>query len=441
MERKHGLLRMIGNSYNKIRSGCNKIRYYSNKGKLFLIAAATAGAIGLTSWKGVSYYNRLRREGLFERAATVYFIGSGRSINKLLEETSKLKDYISEVNGAKEELEELRRRDLGKLDESIDSLGDSELAKRLRGIRSELVQVDSELRNMYDKERKKLEEMVSASERLGKYSSFWRRAVKVKTFIVYEYLSYARRKIEEEKSKGGIRGKLYGGFEKFGESWLEGVLGKNASDSEKKYLELRERIRAYSQAENAEQGLANLVQHLNSRIKDKDLGEGEKQTYILIRDIISNTGNVRLAEEVLDYIQYGKLPNSLNKEAKRHLESQRELFDIINRSYDLYAKRFRLATEAEELGIELEKGRYERLEEISKRLDAIADGLLESDNMLRQIGVDPRDPEYLAAVRNFKSLYIIGLLILCGLEFSIGYFFYSGASQKRKLQKHWERMA
>jgi len=419
--KQYTLLSRIGNVYHA--------------GKVGVIGAVTATALALTLWKGLSKYDEWKKDGFFERAATGYFIAADRSLDRMKDEQKNLERYLESVKEIREELNNLKTKEAGELDERIrrfEQRGNSKNADKLKGIKKDLTKIDSEIKGIYDNVEQKLEEIADVPERLEKYSTIWRRAVKVYSFTVYEYLSYANKKAEEIKKSKGWRASIQNFFEDRFKKRIENTLDKKAEDSEKTFKELRERIRMYSQAELGKQGIANLMEYLNDKLENQNIGEGEKQVYCLIRDSVKETKDTEQAYEILDFLQHGKTPKSLDNETKEYVQSQKEILNTINRVYNLIMRRTDLVVQAEELGIELEEGNLERLDELTAKAEKVVKDFSQSNQELKQIGVSPVDPEYLGTIRSLQNYYLGALALLCLAEAAVGYLFAANSLGKRK---------
>jgi len=431
------------NQYNWL----SRIKNAYHTSKVGAIGTVTAAVLALTLWKGLSKYHELNKDGFFERAAMSYFIAADKSLEKMQAEQSNLERYLESVEEIREEMNNLRTKEAEELDERIrkfEQRGNAENADKLRRIKQDLTRIDAEIKTIYNDAEQKLEEIADVPEKLEKYSTIWRRAVKVYSFTIYEFLDYANKSAEELRKSEGWRTDIQRYLEGKFTGRIEKTLEKKAEDSEKVFNELRERIRIYSEAELGKQGIANLMEYLNKKLKNNNLGEGEKQIYSLIRDSVNETKDTKQAQEILDFLQNGTAPKSLDRETRAYIQSQREVLDTINRVYNLVMQRTDLVVQAEELGIELEKGNLERLNGLTAKAEQIARDFSQSNENLKQIGVSPVDPEYLGTIRALQNWYLGALGILCAAELAVGYLLAANSQKERKqyqLKKNYDILA
>ena len=423
-----------------------KLKRAYNTGKILAIGVPFAALVGFTLWKGISLYNYFLGSGTFERAAEAYFIGSDKSQKKIKKEAEKLENHIDDVKSLRKDLDDLRQREQETLEDRIKEFnekGEKEKAEKLTKLKQGIQENDARLKETYDKAQEKLEDITKVPDKLAKYSTLWRRTVKVETYLVYEFITYARQKSKERKEAGGTMGKLQEAFEGIGRMWL-GALGKTPEDSENKYKELTQRIRMYSSAELGKQGIANLIEDLNKQLENKNLSKGEKEMYELLRDSIRETEDTKVASQILDYLEKGKVPADIDKTAQKYLnenvESQKELLGLIDTYHKLVMDRYDIVVQAEETGIELEQGNFEMLEELTKKADVIVENLEKSDAELKKIGVNPRDPEFLDLVDHYKNLYLGVLAGLCLLEAAAAYYVMRNSLNKRKYYKAQDKI-
>ncbi len=164
--------------------------------------------------------------------------------------------------------------------------------------------------------------------------------------------------------------------------------------------------------------------------------------YVLVKDCIE-ADNPNQAVEILDYLQYGTLPQTLDKETKKYVKTQKELLDFISQGHSLVMTKLSLIERAEELGIELGKGDINKLESLTKDLDQLTIDISKSRAELKKIGVEPKDPNYLSFIGDLKKYYWMALGGLCLLELGAGYLIGRNAIQKReyhKLQQEYDKL-
>ncbi len=416
---KPGLLATVRGSYNGLKLG--------------LWCAGTAAAVGFTAYASNNLYNSLSEEGTLERAATAYYIAADKSMQKIREESKKISEYTNQWNNISKELDEIRTSDQETLEKAIkkyNAQGRLMEAGKAGRIKEQLGSTDKRLKELYTERKDKLDDMVKKSKDLGKYSTLWRRAVKINTYFVYEFSTYTREWAEKGEQRDDLIGDTHRYLKKFGEWWIENVLRKKLEDSEKKMEQLRTRISVYTQAEQGKQGLANITKYLNDELAGENLGEGEKQLYLLVRDSIAQTGGVKTANDMLNYLTSEEIPEYLPKEVKGFLTGQKRMFDIIDESYKLFTKRYELVVEAEELGITLEKSDLDELDPLIKKAREVVRKMDESNKQLEEASINPQDPEYLEFKQEIKQYYYGSVAGLCGLEMLIGGLLALGSRRK-----------
>ena len=385
-----------------------------NKGKLYLITALTAGAMGLTfnhAWKN---YNEMKAFDTFERAATSYFIVTDKSMKRIRKNQQVMSDLLNELqdcsSGNLESLIEDQRKDAD-------------------FIRDSLARTDEEISELYSEARQRIEEIAKMPlENMERYSRLWRRAVKVKGFINYEYITFADRKIDaEDTATDHVLG--------FANWWIESVLNKEAKDSERMYEALKLKLQAYTDAEIEKQGLANIMEDLNGFMEDKKLTRGEQKMYELIKDSIRETGDNEQALQIIDYLKDGKIPDDIEPGARDTLEAQANMFDYINKAQELVERKVYLINKAENIGLKLEDEGYKVLDKIEKRYASLRELIEESRSQMADMDIEYRDPEFDKLQDTMKQYYwgFFGAIML--LEFGIGYTVSRSAREKDRYHK------
>ena len=415
------LKHLVQNSYHNLRIG--------------VIGTATAAAVALTLGYGIPKYNDIAKENALDRGITAYYIVTDKSMDKINKQNENFRSYLTNLGSIKEGLQEIRKDDRLKWEDRIKELkkgGKKAEAAKAKQQRDQFIQLDSRLRETYQTCETKIEEMVKEAEDLNKYSTFWRRAVKAETFVLYEYISWARDYAEKVRSDGTLWGELITGLRKFGRFCLEDVLRKNPHDPEKKFQELRGRISMYTQAELGKQGLANIMQYLNEKLKETNLAEGEKQVYLLVRDSVQETGGVVRAVQFLDYIQHGTLPAEFKGDTKNLLAHQREGLKACSEAYSLFMERKNMIVEAEEIAMKLEESDFSKLDELTNYVKALEKKMQEGDVNLEEVSISPRDSEYLSMKENFLDYYKKSLGGLCILELLLGFSFMRSSFKEKK---------
>lgn len=433
----------------------SKVRHAGVRAKLGVIGGATATLCALTLGYAAHLYRHFNKVGAWERIATALYIGKDTSMDRIRNESDKLHDYNMRLHAARQDLNNYRAAENANIEARIAMMEkDKETGKaaELRGIHDQLIDADKQLRGIYDGIEDKLETIASVpTEQLDQYSTLWRRTVKVNAFLTYEVVTYAKARVDEITKKGGIEAWVFENVVKRGlEAWAKYVLGAKEEDLKNKYEALRGRILAYTKAEIEKQGLGNFMESFNEFMDQQNLSEAEKDLYLVVRDSINETGDNVLALQMLDYIEHGKLPPKgldgieISADTRQLIEAQKDIVDKVTEAYKIVINKVALIDRAERLGIAYEKSNLQDLDQLSESLDVLSRDIEKSQQELLALGVQPKDPNYLALIDKLKLYYWGAVSAVCLLQLAAGAFVGRSAIHKNKfynLQREYDALA